>query len=343
MVEPRKYRLYIAEFSYAGNGGYQSCHPDVSRWLRETDRKLMKDPRILSVTYGEHADTPVNMARNNAVVEARKANADLLMLIDSDMQPDCELGRDPTAKPFWDSSFDFIDSMWDKYPVVVGAVYAGPPMYEENIYVFKWQSQLTGNPDETDMQLAAFSRYEAALQTGIREVGALPTGLILYDMRTFDLIDPRHRYNQLRDLGLTSAEAARACPHWFDYEWNDCTASSKGSTEDVYNTRDISLAGIQKYGHNPVFCNWDAWAGHWKPKLVRKPQILTADSVSRSLSDVVLRGNQSGTRIEKVDFGGVTVQDTMSESPAVIVTSEHDDGLPSASHSEDMTRQPQVF
>ena len=103
-------------------------------------------------------------------------------------------------------------------------------------------------------------------------------------------------------MGLTEAEAARATQHFFDYEWANPMAADKGSTEDVQNTRDISLAGIQKYGSNPVHCAWDSWAGHWKPKLVRKPQILTADSVSRSLADVVRRGNESGVKIEKVSF-----------------------------------------
>lgn len=299
MPEPQRYRLYVATFSYAGNGGYQAEHPDVGRWLLELDRKLTRDPRIAEVVYGEHADTPISMARNHAVVTARKANCDLLLMIDSDMRPDVE----PDGKPFWDTSFDFICEKWHQYPVVVGAPYCGPPQHEENVYAFRWSCCLTGNPDEVDMQLQPFTRFEAAMQSGIREVGALPTGLVLYDMRVFsDLMDPLPRYRELRELGLTEAEASRAVTHYFDYEWKSPYADEKASTEDVQNTRDISLAGIQKYGRNPVFCNWDAWAGHWKPKLVRKPQILTADSVSETLAAVVRRGNESGVKIERVNF-----------------------------------------
>jgi len=297
MPEPRKYKVMIAFFSYGGNGGMKSEHPDVRDWLVRTLFAAKKDPRISETICVEMADTPITMCRNKAVLDARECSADILVMIDSDMCPDCE----PGAPKWWDTAFNFLDSMYDKMPVVIGAPYCGPPPME-NIYVFRWQNCATNNPDECDMQLKAFTRYEAALQSGTRQVSALPTGLIMYDMRVFELINPTPRYRQLRDLGLTSSEAARACPKWFDYEWTDEFGSDKGSTEDVLNTRDLSLAGVQKYGQNPVYCTWDCWAGHWKPKLVRKPQILTADSVSRSLADVVLRGNESGTRIEQVHF-----------------------------------------
>lgn len=317
MVEPRKYRLMVATFSYGGNGGTRSEAKDLSTWLRDNDRKLMADKRISDVIYNDIGDTPVTMTRNQTVLRALNQDCDLCLMLDSDMKPDVELGSDPSAKPFWETSFNFVDSMWDKYPVVVGAPYCGCGDYE-NVFVFHWSNSFTNNPQEVDMQLVPFSRYEAAIRAGIQPVGALPTGCILYDTRLFkDLINPTPRYRQLRDLGLTSSEAARAAGSWFEYEYENEFCAQKGSTEDVYNTRDISLAGIQKYGHNPVHCNWDAWAGHWKPKLVRKPQILSADSVSRSLSDVVLRGNESGLKIERLDFtGGKPVADTLTETPA---------------------------
>lgn len=299
MPVPRKYKVMFATFSYGGNGGTSSEHPDVRDWLINTLRKVEADPRVCEWRLTENADTPITMTRNRAALDAIEWGADALVMIDSDMRPDCE----PDGKPFWDTSFDFFDRMYDKHPIVIGAPYCGPPVHEENVYVFRWQNCLTGNPDESDMQLKPYSRVEAAMHAGIQEVGALPTGLILYDVRVFmDLLDPVPRYRELRNLGLTDAEACRATQHFFDYEWTSPMACEKGSTEDVQNTRDISLAGIHKYGANPVFCNWDAWAGHWKPKLVRKPQILTADSVSRSLMDVVGRGNESGVKIERVNF-----------------------------------------
>jgi hypothetical protein len=48
-------------------------------------------------------------------------------------------------------------------------------------------------------------------------------------------------------------------------------------------TRDLSLVGTQKLGYNPVYCNWDAWAGHWKPKCVGKPQVVAAKDISNKL------------------------------------------------------------
>ena len=342
MVEPRRYKIMVATFSYGGNGGTRSESKDLGEWMLLNDRKLMAEKRISSVVYNDIGDTPVTMTRNQTVMRALNANCDLLLMLDSDMKPDCEMEDDRSAKPFWESSFDFIDMMYDKYPVVVGAPYCGRGS-EENVFVFHWTNCFTNNPHEVDMQLVAYTRFHSQLMKGIQPVAALPTGCILYDTRLFrDLFNPTIRYRQLRDLGLTSAEAARAAGSWFEYEYENEFCAQKGSTEDVYNTRDISLAGIQKYGSNPVHCNWDAWAGHWKPKLVRKPQILTADSVSRSLADVVLRGNESGMRIEKVDFSGGKVQDTMTESPPVIVNSDGDDGLPSC-HKTEVPPHTQVF
>jgi hypothetical protein len=43
------------------------------------------------------------------------------------------------------------------------------------------------------------------------------------------------------------------------------------------------LVGTQRLGYNPVFCNWDAWAGHWKPKCVSKPQVISASGISEKL------------------------------------------------------------
>lgn len=301
MPEPRKFRIMFATFSYGGNGGTASCHPDTRDWLIRTIAKAKADPRVSAVCQWEMADTPITMTRNRAVLDALEAGADALIMLDSDMRPDCE----PDGKPFWDTSFDFFCAMYDKHPVVIGAPYCGGSGAGgvENVYVFRWENCLRDNPDECDMQLKPFSRVEAAMHAGIQEVGALPTGLIWYDCRVFrDLLDPMPRYLELRNLGLTDAEACKAAPHYFSYEWTSPFASDKASTEDVQNTRDISLAGIAKYGANPVYCNWDAWAGHWKPKLVRKPQILSTDSVASTLINVARRGNESGVKIEHVDF-----------------------------------------
>ena len=73
------------------------------------------------------ADTPITMCRNRAVQAAQQMSYDLLMMVDSDMSPDLHI-KEPGAKRFWDSSFDFIYSRLGK-PTVIGAPYCGPPLH----------------------------------------------------------------------------------------------------------------------------------------------------------------------------------------------------------------------
>jgi hypothetical protein len=334
MTEPRKYKIYVATYSYGGNGGTRSEAKDLSDWLRGLDRKLISDPRISDVVYEDRADTPIPMVRNRTVMRARELGCDLVLMLDSDMKPDVELGRDPDAKPFWDTSFNFLDSMYETMPVVVGAPYCGGGGDIggiENVFVFRWHNCVSEGRSEVDMQLEPYTRVEATMLSGILPVAALPTGCILYDVRIFDLVDPSRRYHELLNLGLTSSEAARATEHWFDYEWTDEFAAQKGSTEDVKNTRDLSLAGIQVYGSNPVFCNWDAWAGHWKPKLVGKPRLLTTDAVSNTLAAVVQRGNESGMKIKRVDFRNRGSDRTDAQNCMVTAETHGSDNQPTSS------------
>jgi hypothetical protein len=86
-------------------------------------------------------------------------------------------------------------------------------------------------------------------------------------MRCFDLTEPRCDSDK----------------PWFYYEWADKYCAAKASTEDVTQTRDLSMVGTQKLGYSPVYCNWDAWAGHWKPKCVGKPQVLAAKDISNKM------------------------------------------------------------
>jgi hypothetical protein len=136
------------------------------------------------------------------------------------------------------------------------------------VYVFRWQNIQTGHPNP-DFQLEMYDRHTAVKMSGIQECAALPTGLIMYDMRVFDLTEPKDDQDK----------------PWFYYEFKDRFQADKASTEDVTMTRDVSLVGTQKLGFNPVYCNWDAWAGHWKPKCVGKPQYIQAKDVSAKLKD----------------------------------------------------------
>ncbi len=84
-------------------------------------------------------------------------------------------------------------------------------------------------------------------------------------------------------------ETRRAEKPFFYYEFTDQYEWQKASTEDVTNTRDISLAGLVQLGYNPVHCAWSSWAGHWKARNVEKPNIITAKEVSRKFVTAIKR------------------------------------------------------
>jgi hypothetical protein len=259
-----KFNVGFCTFSYGGNGGISSEVPDIREWMVPLIAEISKDERIDNIRIWNLADTPITMTRNRAVLMAREFGVDVLVMIDSDMKPDIMAGH-PDAKPFFQSSFDYIVEHYAKGPVCIGAPYCGPPP-NECVYVFRWQNQQSEHPNP-DFQLEMYDRHTAVKMTGIQECAALPTGLIMYDMRCF---------------GLTEPQSDEDKP-WFYYEWKSKYAEEKASTEDVTMTRDLSLIGEAQLGYNPVLCNWDAWAGHWKPKCVSKPVVMDARSVGKKM------------------------------------------------------------
>ncbi len=223
------------------------------------------------------------MTRNQSVQKARSVKSDVLVMIDSDMAPDYLIGRDSLAKPFWDVAFNFLYERYDSGPVVVAAPYCGPPPVE-NVYIMEWRSFESDNPNP-QFKMEMIGRESAAIRSGIGEAAATGTGLIMYDMRLFDLIEPPYFY----------------------YEWKDKTESEKSSTEDISNTRDVSLIWADKLGYNPVFVAWDSWAGHWKPKCVGKPQLIYANEVGKKLRQAYDRGIDANDKLIEIGLEGVEV------------------------------------
>jgi len=318
-MEPRKLSILIATFPYAGNGGISSQADEVSDWVTETMLKAKGDSRISWIKKGKFSDTPITMTRNRSVTAARECGADILLMVDSDMWPDKRLQQgDTTAKPFFDTSFDFLYKHYDRGPVVIGAPYCGPPP-NEVVYVFQWKSQESDQPNP-DMQLSKYDRDTAAMMTGIQHCAALPTGLIMFDMRAFELTEPKKKQEgllerlmepvnqqlddnhpmtraQMREYTQRCLDAKQnAEQSWFYYEWSDQYQQHKGSTEDVTATRDIASHGILQLGYNPLRCNWDTWAGHWKVKCVDKPVRLTSDDVNAKLIRAAAEGKPRQTR-----------------------------------------------
>jgi hypothetical protein len=302
-LSKRKLKLFVGVPAYGGNGGVSSLHPDVAWWLMETITKAKADPRIAEgIVIRRYCDTPITMVRNQMVLDAREEDADVLLMVDSDQQPDCEQGSDPEAKPFFASSFDFLYANYDKGPHVICAPYCGPPPHE-CVYVFEWAT------DESDAQnighrLEMVSREKAAVMTGIQPCAAQPTGLIMYDMRAFDLTDPKNQYDWLITKGVPRDDAKLLTKPWFYYEYRDFYASKKASTEDVTATRDMSLMGWELLNRDVIFCNWDAWAGHHKPKCVRKPRVVMAQQVSGKYREAIQRGILANAQLRRqhIDF-----------------------------------------
>lgn len=261
-MQQQKLNLGLVTFSYGGNGGISSEVPDIREWMVPLVTEASRDSRIENIRVWNLADTPITMTRNRSVLQAREFGVDVLVMIDSDMKPDIE-----GSKKFFPSSFDFLYDHYGRGPCVIGAPYCGPPPLE-NVYVFEWRDMQTGHPNP-DFQLKMYERSQAVRMSGIHPCAALPTGLIMYDMRVFALTEPRSTDDH----------------PWFYYEFPDKYQAEKASTEDVTMTRDLSLVGVERLGYNPVYCNWDAWAGHWKPKCVGKPQFIEAKDISQKLKN----------------------------------------------------------
>jgi hypothetical protein len=305
----QKFSIGFCTFSYGGNGGISSEVPDIREWMIPAISGLSQNPRVSAVQVWNLSDTPITMTRNRAVLMARQYGIDVLVMVDSDMKPDMYVNQ-PGAKSFIDSSFEFLADHYPKGPVVIGAPYCGPPPHE-NVYVFRWQAHQSENANP-DFKLEMYDRDTAAKMAGIQECAALPTGLIMYDMRAFEVTEPQ-------DVGDNP---------WFYYEYPDKYQSEKASTEDVTMTRDLSLAGTQKLGYNPVFCNWDAWAGHWKPKCVGKPQIIQAVDVSAKLKQCWQANYDGGVKVMSVRPSGLLENYIRNRQTSVSVFDDMGMGLP---------------
>lgn len=289
-MKPLKLKVGFARFPYSGNGGSESEHPAIGDWLCANLPKIFKDQRCEPDVWNRRfADTPISMTRNQAFQAAIKAGVDVLVMIDSDQIPD--LYVPVGAKPWWDTCFDFLYDHYRRGPCVIFGPYCGQPPHPvhgggESVHAFRWTAN-TNDLDSGHTRLLSISREEAAVMTGISEVAAGPTGMMMVDLRCTQKI---------------------AKP-WFDYEWKDdgecCPAcrqrlpgprAFKATTEDVYFTRNCSLSGV------PVYCNWDAWAGHVKPRIVGRPIQWTPDQISDRMYDA-LRRLRSDEKVREINPG----------------------------------------
>ncbi len=162
--------------------------------------------------------------------------------------------------------------------------------------------------------------------SGIQHCAALPTGLIMFDTRIFELTEPKRKRESLikqlmapveqqfaDGLPLTlegTREIVQRCldskeraeQSWFYYEWTDQYQQEKGSTEDVTATRDIAMHGRLELGYNPLRVNWDAWAGHFKVKCVGKPVTLSAENIGDKYIRAAKEDRSRGMRRVELDM-----------------------------------------
>lgn len=242
---PEKVKIAAAVFSYDGNGTML-----ISRWFHESYATVLANhPRVDFVKFEAFVGYPAPRVRNKALQVASAEGFDFLLMLDNDMHPDVECTTDPKAVPFFPSVLDFM--LRHDGPCVVGAPYCASPPKEDCI-VMKWES-IPANNAILPAEMKRYSRREAALATGFEEVPALPTGVMLIDLRVLRTI----------------------VPPFFDYEFTTESEVELAATEDVVFTRNLSFIGI------PQYVAWDSWAGHLKTVCVRKPRLIEPQQISR--------------------------------------------------------------
>lgn len=287
-------KLLIARFP-----GGNTDHPDQTDWLVKarceaaiTIAQAGSYHGVTQINGMKINDTPITMTRNRVAKTALDAGYDFLLMLDNDTIPDAYgsdflgdaldllVGRRELEADFNetysidpDDPVSVLDNGAERpMPATIAAPYCGPPP-AELVYVFEWVNH-SSEEDHPRFTLEMIDRRDAALRDGIQEVAALPTGCILYDVRTFKYLPPP----------------------WFEYEWTDKYQTAKASTEDVFQTRNASLAGM------PQFVHWGAWAFHDKRKKVGKPQIFTRDDVHKSIRDRLVNTKRG----ERLVFHGDT-------------------------------------
>ena len=341
-----KLDVMVAMFCYAGNGGVRMVYHELVSWFAKTYHQMLSDERIGRVRVMYPGDVPLTMERNRVVATAIEGGYDAIWMLDNDNIPDLYAGKQPDARPFWESSFDFLyDRTLQGVPTAVVAPYCGPPPHptgggEENVYVFQFVNVETDG-DPAQVKLEPYGRSEAALMAGIQPCAAGPTGCVLYSTSALQLLPVRREtqadiLEQFRGGQIDQQTALRRLnmQSWFFYEFTDQQQAHKASTEDVTNLREICMAGWQQLRQDVLFCNWDSWAGHCKPKVVGKPTVVHSDTVSNVFAEAVLSGPRSGERLVEVHFDSpndeLLIDEAISEeySPSSDETTETGPGAP---------------
>ena len=305
-----QYKVGFARFP---GSGWE--HHACATWMMQTTVKMSRDPAISEVVPMVYCDTPITLTRNAAVKRALAEGCDYLLMIDSDMAPDYLVGRDPFARPFWDTAWNFMLKRREEEQEIRDRI----SRLESSGY----------DEDSEDQDIDdAYAEIEA-IKDEQRELAKLAPATICapycgpppeecpyifkWKNSESDSPDPNFRlemFEREEAAHRAGIEEVAALPTglilydtrvfmclpapWFRYEFGDIEESIKSTTEDVYQTRNAAALGM------PQYVLWDSWAVHVKTKLVGKPRPYTADQVHESLQAAVLRGHKSNERIRMV-------------------------------------------
>lgn len=252
---PAKVNLLVNVFTYDETMGAR-----VAAYIQSIPPSVASHPRVDAVVSSYTHGYPTSRCRNAACKRAKQDGFHYLLMLDDDMWPDLLVGSDPGAKPFLPTALNHALNFGR--PCIVAAPYCGGPP-EQRVMVMKNVCYAPDLPDGMGFKLSSYTRDEAAVQVGIQQVSALPTGVMLVDLRVLDIVPPP----------------------WFAYEYSDAPFDSElASTEDVVFTRNADWLQI------PQFVAWDSWAGHCKRYVTGKPRLSPVDNIPLSIHRAYERG-----------------------------------------------------
>ena len=231
--------------------------PDVGTYLLllgfnigyENGKNHGNPDKQIAISLTQTNKSRIPAARNHGVKEAREEGATHLLMIDPDVAIDAFVGTEPWAKKWWSEAWYFAKR--DGPPLVLTAPYAGQL---QKVHVFYRDKEGVNR---------RYSWNDAGKMSGWSQVNAVGSGLMLIDMRVFDLLDKHDdSLNQHR-------------PYFRDI-YADERETELDYTPDVYFCERCREVGV------PIWVNWDCWCGHWQLQRVTSPRCGTIPETTES-------------------------------------------------------------
>jgi hypothetical protein len=260
---PDRVKLLVAVPTYDGRLSSEVMLYVSGLWQKAMDAC----PRLEGVAVVTESGYPTDRVRNTILAKALNSGFDFVLMIDDDMHPDVGVGSDPEAVPFLPAALNF--AVAHDGPCFVGAPYTSAPP-RQRVLVMRWAERVPDSPDGLGLELRSYTREEAATLTGIERVAALPTGMLLIDLR---------------------AVKTHPTP-WFSYEFEDEAHTKLASTEDIVFTRDADWMGV------PQYCAFSSWAGHQKKYTTGRPRIAPVEALPKAVHKALNSGRWKPPALE---------------------------------------------